>query len=191
MRCLPRLLTYGKPALRSFVRHRHGGHLRLCELKLSGGHDQLEHSDGPAPALLTIGAAREAHRPLYPGVLEQGLLGNLFDLLQVRRDRGICRRTHPAPAGCPRSSRSIIAATPGLAASANSSTAKLMRSVMPPPSIHSRPVCQPSTDGGFRISLAHGRHQLLVSSYVGLWEAVSAHHPDHSCDQLGRALHPA
>src|SRR5262249_34660240 len=44
--------------------------------------------------------------------------------------------------------RSTMACIPGLVTSANSFTAKLTRSFSVPPSIHSLPVCQPSTVGG-------------------------------------------
>ena len=47
---------------------------------------------------------------------------------------------------------STISLMPGLAPSPTSLTAKFTRSFSVPPSIHSLPVCQPSTVGGFSSS---------------------------------------
>ena len=85
------------------------------------------------------------------GKFDQGCTG-----LVVHLERGPIRSKHWST-NCSgvrvppfsEASRSMMARTPGLCTLLSSLAMKLMRSTSEPLSIHSRPSCQPSTEGGW------------------------------------------
>ena len=101
-----------------------------------------------AALFCAVGLGRENQITFARGEIEQRGLGLRADLErtgQVETARDELGRRHDSAAGAEPSDDRL---GPGFWTSLTWLTAKLIRSVSVPPSIHSLPVCQPSTVGG-------------------------------------------